>query len=1027
MSKSIHRLIAVALAAVALGGVQPAAAQPLSRADSFRIGSGGSALCTAQLGIADPAAVGMFDRAYAIVCRDAAVQVGRLFALRSRDADPAARLAELRAGEVECGAATTREVEDLGAVEVAACRRGDADLPYNVYSWRRGDTLYVAEGLAGYDSALQLGLRTLVADRPVPGEVSVAITEAGDAAAFARVQAGTLDPRQALSEAYRRNNAGRFAESAEFFADILRRGSAETQAEALVNRALQQSNLGQYAEAESLFERAERTAADDPVMARMLRNYRAIHYLNRRHPGQALAELDRLPPAPMRTPVQAETLVIDAETAARLNSETGVARQLDAASNALLPEERIQILDGQAEQLRGTAHRLQGRTDAAVTAINGSIARLAAIRGGRVRSTMWMRAQLLSELASIAEERGDRAEAERQHQAAIAMITAGYPESLALLNAQARLAGFYARTGQVQPALELYGRIVDANAESGGNSANLRRTLTPYFALLVEQSTPESVAAMFKASQVLVRPGVAQTQAVLARELSGGSDEAARLFRQSVTLTRDIERARIELARLEAFETPTDADLQRTEALRGQLGEMQEEQTATQARLADFPRYRVVSGNSISLPELQGLLQPGEAYYKMMVANGDAYGIFVTRETARAFRIGATPAELDRQVDALRGTISVVENNQNLTYPFDLELAHRLYQQLFGPVSDELAQSRHLIFEPDGAMLRLPPNLLVMDRAAIDAYQARTASPDADAFDFRGIAWLGRERDISTAVSARAFRDGRRAPASNAQAEYIGFGENQPVSNVFQTATTGTRSVAGGADCAWPLFAWNRPISADELNTARRVFVASPSGEAEVVTGSQFTDTNIKRREDLDEFRILHFATHGLVSGPRPQCPAQPALMTSFGGDESDGLLTFSEIFDLRLDADIVILSACDTAGHGSRAAAEAAGGRGGEYALDGRVRAFVGAGGRMVIASHWPVPVDFDATQRLISGLFTAPPGTGTAAALRQAELALMERPETSHPYYWAGFAVVGDGAVPVIRSDGSASTGGN
>ncbi|MGZ8313200.1 MAG: CHAT domain-containing protein, partial [Allosphingosinicella sp.] len=211
------------------------------------------------------------------------------------------------------------------------------------------------------------------------------------------------------------------------------------------------------------------------------------------------------------------------------------------------------------------------------------------------------------------------------------------------------------------------------------------------------------------------------------------------------------------------------------------------------------------------------------------------------------------------------------------------------------------------------------------------------------------------------------------------------------------------------------------------LVSARDRLVAETPGGAEIVTGAAFSDSALRARTDLDRFRILHFATHGLVSGPRPQCPAQPALMTSFGGDESDGLLTFSEIFDLRLDADIVILSACDTAGHGSRAAAEAAGVRGGEYALDGLVRAFVGAGGRMVIASHWPVPVDFDATQRLISGLFTAPPGTGTAAALRQAELALMERPETSHPYYWAGFAVVGDGAVPVIRSDGSASTGGN
>jgi CHAT domain-containing protein len=63
-------------------------------------------------------------------------------------------------------------------------------------------------------------------------------------------------------------------------------------------------------------------------------------------------------------------------------------------------------------------------------------------------------------------------------------------------------------------------------------------------------------------------------------------------------------------------------------------------------------------------------------------------------------------------------------------------------------------------------------------------------------------------------------------------------------------------------------------------------------------------------------------------------------------------------------------------------------------------------------------VPDDFDATERLISGLFAAPPGTGTAAALRRAQRALMDDPMTSHPYYWSGFAVVGDGAAPVIRA---------
>ena len=134
-------------------------------------------------------------------------------------------------------------------------------------------------------------------------------------------------------------------------------------------------------------------------------------------------------------------------------------------------------------------------------------------------------------------------------------------------------------------------------------------------------------------------------------------------------------------------------------------------------------------------------------------------------------------------------------------------------------------------------------------------------------------------------------------------------------------------------------------------------------------------------------------------------------------------MLTFREIFDLRLDADLVILSACDTASKASTTATREAGiAGGGDVALDGLVRAFVGAGSRLVIASHWPVPDDFNATQRLITGLFTAPPGTPTASALRMSQRKLMDEPATSHPFYWSGFATIGEvrrrlsGSPPIL-----------
>ena len=217
-------------------------------------------------------------------------------------------------------------------------------------------------------------------------------------------------------------------------------------------------------------------------------------------------------------------------------------------------------------------------------------------------------------------------------------------------------------------------------------------------------------------------------------------------------------------------------------------------------------------------------------------------------------------------------------------------------------------------------------------------------------------------------------------------------------------------------ECDWPIAMWQAPISAAELR--RRRSPVRRRRKAELVTGAAFNDAALLKANDgLDHYRVLHFATHGLVTAPRPDCPARPALVTSFAPDGSDGLLSFREIFDLKLDADVVILSACDTAGSATAAVSREAGiATGGNYALDGLVRAFVGAGARSVVASHWPVPDDYDATKRLVGGLVGAQPGQPLAGALEQAQEKLMDDPRTSHPFYWAAFIILGDGAKPLI-----------
>ncbi len=624
---------------VALAAVSASAAPPLSIRDSFRIGTSGTIFCSAQPVATDAVLTGMFDNGYSITCRDAASAVGTLYKLKGA-ASGEARLATSLSALADCQAAREERVEGLGTVLVADCRMREDGVGYRAYRWRNGDTLYAATGLAGYDSALLLGLRTIVADAPVPGELKIATTGAGDPAAFARVQAGTMDPTKALAEAYRRNNAGSYAEAAEFFAAV---GSAKdapmSRTEILANEALQKSNLGRYAEADSLFSRASAALDSDPVVARRLRNYRALHELNQRDAARAIRELDKLPVARLvgGKKLAANGAAIDASVATMLNSDSAIGRQLGAENDNLLPSEKQEILDAQALQLRGTALRLQGKDEAAIGALRQADELLQSVRSGMVTSIAWMRAQILGDLAAIAEKRDRLAEAESYYRDGITLIETGYPGSAALLNARARLAGFLHRQGNDDEAEAIFAAIVKSQPDANNIPPSFANVLVPYLDILLKRpDDPAAQAALFSASQLMVRPGLSQTQAVLARELSGGSDEAARLFRQSVSLTRQIEQNRVELARLEGLPKIGSVEASRIRVLREMLSRLNRQQVATQASLTEFPRYRAVSSDLLGLDELQSVLEPDEAYYRMTVVGDAIYAMMIDVEGLRS-------------------------------------------------------------------------------------------------------------------------------------------------------------------------------------------------------------------------------------------------------------------------------------------------------------------------------------------------------------------------------------------------------
>jgi CHAT domain-containing protein len=201
------------------------------------------------------------------------------------------------------------------------------------------------------------------------------------------------------------------------------------------------------------------------------------------------------------------------------------------------------------------------------------------------------------------------------------------------------------------------------------------------------------------------------------------------------------------------------------------------------------------------------------------------------------------------------------------------------------------------------------------------------------------------------------------------------------------------------------------PYTQKELEAARLLMGASQSDE---LVGPAFT-ANAVVRMPLKAYRTLQFSTHALLPAEL-RCQDQPAIVTSApagAADASGALLTSDRILGLDLDADLVILSACNSGGPGGTTAGES---------LSGLARAFFYAGARSMLVTHWSVNdqaaayLVTDTLRRMRTGA-----GSGVAAAMREAELSLLDAAMKSpgspaaHPFFWAPFAVIGEGTVGV------------
>ena len=517
----------------------------------------------------------------------------------------------------------------------------------------------------------------------------------------------------------------------------------------------------------------------------------------------------------------------------------------------------------------------------------------------------------------------------------------------------------------------------------------------------------------FEIAQRAVHSSAASALQQLAARTAAGTGPLAALVRESQDLSvrwRDRDKSLVE-----AF---SKSDRSVTDALRKEMSEIHGRLGAVTAHLArDFPDYLALSKpQPLSVEETQNLLRPGEALVFWVIGSDASYVFAATREDFEWHSIKLGNTQLAERIAAFRRGLNIDELTKAISGAadavlFDLGQAHRLYEALLGPVEALIRDKDQLLLVPTGALTGLPLHLLVTEKPALAVPDRTNLSP------YRDAAWLLQHHAVSVlpaVISLKALRTVARRDA--AVKPLVGFGDPvfkrgsaplQPASRKIASTTRAYSEYWRGSEINRENLANGLiplPESADEL---KAVAASVGAGTSSLYLGENATEAMVKRLP-LSDYRIVYFATHALVAGAIKGL-GEPALALTLPDKPSaldDGLLTASEVAELKLNADWVVLSACNTA----------AGDKPGAEALSGLARSFFYAGAKALLVSHWAI--DSDTATQLMTSTFEimkSSPQAGRSEGLRQAMLAHLSdatNPWHAHPAYWGPFSLVGEGA---------------
>ena len=434
-----------------------------------------------------------------------------------------------------------------------------------------------------------------------------------------------------------------------------------------------------------------------------------------------------------------------------------------------------------------------------------------------------------------------------------------------------------------------------------------------------------------------------------------------------------------------------------------------------------YPEYfQLIQPKAPSTQEIAKLLAEDEVFVSILPMAGETYVWGIDHKGQTKFhRSDWSEQKTNTTVEALRKTLDVAGLGKRMP-KFDYQGAHAIYKAFFEPLGELTQGKKHMVVSTSSALAKLP--------FAVLQTQAFNGTNPVEA------PWLVKSMAVSHVPTASGWMSLKRfGKVPHSVEPMVAWGDplfdgkavqkmaeaakaEKPGGTQVAMAESGTtvRSVLNTRNAASlevsdadAYLTYSKipplPETRDEVEELAKILGAD--SKSDLYLGANATRASVLKSStsgQLHKKQVVVFATHGLLAGDLPNL-SQPALAMAATANPSDSpLLTLEDVLSLKLNADWVVLSACNTAGADGRA----------EEAMSGLARGFFFAGSRSLLVTHWSV--ESESAMQLTTNAFASYKKDTTmrrSEALRQSMLTVMKSPAFGHPAFWAPYALVGEG----------------